>query len=279
MPIIKAYLDTPLGQLHYASSTPPAASSYPLPVLLLHMSASSSQSFHSMMHTLSNLGYACYAPDMPGFGSSFDPPVDPPSIAWYADLYHHALLTNLPGIFQSGCHVVGHHSGGIIGTELAAKYPGFCRSLTMIGPTIMSAEDRLAMSKTFLDPFNKPVASGNHLQDTWEYLQFEGLMPEKHEDLMQREVIDHIRAWKGRWQIYSCVWEYDMKDVLVTVDKSCVILGLCARDDVLWPYFGNFVALGERVMAKEIEGGNFGPDLDGENIVKLFVDMISAEKK
>ena len=71
----------------------------------------------TLMRKLSALGYTCYAPDMPGFGASDDPGVDPPSITWYAELYHMSL-SHLPG-FERGCHVLGHHSGGVIGTELA----------------------------------------------------------------------------------------------------------------------------------------------------------------
>lgn len=229
-----------------------------------------------MMRPLSVLGYVSFAPDMPGFGGSFDPSSDPPSISWYADLYH-ALFCTLPD-FKNGCHIVGHHSGGVIGSELAAKYPGFVRSLTIIGPAIMSADDRLEMSKTFLTPFNKPVPSGEHLAKTWDYLRWEGI-PEESDDLMQREALDHIRAWKGRSQIYACVWDYDseasLKMIQVKGGKACAILGLCARDDVLWPYFDNFKELGNRVTAMEIKGGNFGPDLDTDNIMRIFVDFIS----
>lgn len=28
-------------------------------------------------------------------------------------------------------------------------------------------------------------------------------------ELFQREVIDHIRAWKGRNQIYGAIWDQD----------------------------------------------------------------------
>ncbi|KAF2108491.1 hypothetical protein BDV96DRAFT_605556 [Lophiotrema nucula] len=124
------------------------------------MSASSSASMHALMQKLAALGYTCYAPDRPGFGASDDPDIEPPSIAWYAELYH-ASFSLLPG-FEHGCHILGHDSGGIIGTELAnaERYGGFARSLTCIGPTVMSAEQRLEMSKTFLEPINKPVPSG-----------------------------------------------------------------------------------------------------------------------
>lgn len=273
---VKAYLETPQGQLHYISLVPPDAR--PVPVLLLHMSASSSKSFHSMMQDLSASRYASYAIDMPGFGSSFDPASDPPSITWYADLYHAALLEGLPA-FASGCYLVGHHSGGVIGIELAVKYPDFCRSLAIIGPTVMSAEERVTMSKTFGDPFNKPAESGSHLLETWNYLKWEGLVPHLHLELMQREALDHIRAWKGRSQIYACVWAYDMEGALRRIAaegcNTCPILGLCAPDDILWPYFENFKTfVGERVVAKEIAGGNFGPDLDSGLISLLVAEFL-----
>ncbi|KAF7555710.1 hypothetical protein G7Z17_g1974 [Cylindrodendrum hubeiense] len=210
---------------------------------------------------------------MPGFGCSFDPANDPPSITWYADLYY-AAFSNMPE-FGLGCHVLGHHSGGVIGTELAAKYQGFCRSLTSVGPTVMSVNDRQELSKTFLDPFNKPVPSGEHLIKTWEYLRWEGI-PEKNMELMQREALDHIRAWKGRNQIYTCVWSYDCEKSMRLIEKGCKIMGLCAKDDVLWPYFENFKSVGRVVEAKEIEGGNFGPDLDSEGILKAFVPFIES---
>ncbi|KFA79091.1 hypothetical protein S40288_07035 [Stachybotrys chartarum IBT 40288] len=270
--VIKAYADTPLGQLHYCHSHPRNPNG--LPILLLHMSASSSKCFHSMMPALSALGYSCFAPDMPGFGSSFDPDMEPGGIAWYTDLYH-STFSKFPA-FKHGCHVLGHHSGGVIGTELAARYPDFCKSLTFVGPTVMSAEDRLELSKTFLEPFNKPVPSGSHLLKTWEYLVWEGIAKENLE-LLQREVLDHVRAWRGRSQIYECVWAYDCAEAMKNIPDECRVLGLCARDDVLWPYFDNFKRVGREVVWKEIKGGNFGPDEDCSNIVRILHDSISMQ--
>jgi pimeloyl-ACP methyl ester carboxylesterase len=271
----KAYADTPLGQLHYLYAHGARDGAHRVPILLLHMSASSSKCYYKMMEALCSLGYACFAPDMPGFGASFDPIAGPPSISWYADLYHETF-SRFPE-FADGCHIVGHHSGGVIGTELAAGYTGFCRTLTCVGPTVMSKAERVELSKTFLEPFNKPVVSGNHLQETWKYLRWEGI-PESEMELMQREALDHIRAWKGRSQIYSCVWAYDCAAAMAQIPENCKILGICARDDVLWPYFANFIRTGRAVEAGEITGGNFGPDLDAEAIVTHVVSLITGTK-
>ncbi|KAF2703723.1 alpha/beta-hydrolase [Pleomassaria siparia CBS 279.74] len=278
--ILKAYLNTSLGQLHYRYYLPhptpaPLRTSAPRsPILLLHMSASSSLSFTTLIRSLSTLGHPCYAPDMPGFGSSFSPTTSPPNIAWYASLYHTAFA-QLAG-FENGCHILGHHSGAIIGTELAngERYGGFVQSLTCVGPAVLSEGQRVDMARTFLDPFNRPVASGEHLLKTWEYLQWEGLSPGSDLELLHRETLDHVRAWKGRSQIYRCVWDFDCEEALgLVVDKKRV-LGLCARDDVLWPYFEQFKAVGGGLRGEVIKGGNFGPDLDWEGILKWFVPFI-----
>ncbi|CAK7240818.1 MAG: hypothetical protein STHCBS139747_002266 [Sporothrix thermara] len=274
IPVKKAYLDTPDGQVHYRYTQSPGggdASSTLAPILLLHMSASSSQCFDHLMQALSARGYACYAPDMPGFGSSYDPVSDPPAIAFYADLYH-AAFSGLPG-FATGYHVVGHHSGGVIGTDLAAKHGHLVRSLTLVGPVVMSAEARRKQAETFLAPFNKPVASGEHLGKTWEYLIWEGL---KTDDLglLQREAIAHIRAWKGRSQIYSCVWAYDCAENMAKFSESSRVLALCAEDDLLWEFFDNVQADGKRVVKATIKGGNFSPDLDYEGILKHMLPML-----
>ncbi|CAK7222301.1 hypothetical protein SCUCBS95973_004796 [Sporothrix curviconia] len=282
-PIKAGYLHTPLGQVHYYHSSPvtPPATPKP-PMLLMHISASSAKSFLTLMPMLTALGYACYAPDMPGFGASFDPASDPPSISWYATLYYEAIKTQLPA-FANGCHVIGHHSGGILGMELASnpdQFPGFVQSLTIVGASVMTAADRAEMAKTFLEPFNKPMPAGDHLGKTWAYLQWEGLKNETDAEiaLLQREAIDHIRAWKGRNQIYSCVWKYERMEALDAIPASVPVAGLCARDDVLWPYYGNFRALVTRpIETTEIRGGNFGPDLDPDGILDAFLRLIGEK--
>ncbi|KUJ16069.1 uncharacterized protein LY89DRAFT_719714 [Mollisia scopiformis] len=74
VPLIrKAYADTTHGQIHYRYAHPPQnVAPKPTPLLFLHKSASSSASHTSLMIIYASRGYICYAPDMPGFGGSFD---------------------------------------------------------------------------------------------------------------------------------------------------------------------------------------------------------------
>jgi pimeloyl-ACP methyl ester carboxylesterase len=275
--ILKAYANTPLGQIHYRYSIP-HGSIPPKPagnnLLMLHMSATDSASFTSLMEYYTMAGYTCFAPDMPGFGGSFDPAPDPPAISWYVKLYN-GIFSRMPE-FEGGCHVIGHHSGGGIGTELAVLHPNFVKSLTLIGPAIMTADERAAFAETTMVAFNKPVADGSHLSKTWEYLtqteQPGWLHPIGNEpgcasvDLIQRETLAHARAWKGRLQIYSCVWKHDGRDLLPQV--KCPVLALCAEDDLLWPLFGQVKEVRPETETGVITGGNFGPDRGKDGIAK-----------
>jgi pimeloyl-ACP methyl ester carboxylesterase len=140
------------------------------------------------------------------------------------------LLFNSLGL--SKFHLLGHHSGAGLATEIAALYPSNVLTLCLVGAAIMKREEQIALNTLINVPLNDPVASGAHLQKTWDYLASHGV----GEDLefKQGEVIDHIRAWKGRNQVYACVFNQDMWGFFERV--SCETMVMCARDDVLWPY-------------------------------------------
>lgn len=63
----RAFYDTPEGQIHYRYLQAPIKDVSKSPILLLHMSATSSAYYEEMIIRLTTAGYDCYAPDMPGF--------------------------------------------------------------------------------------------------------------------------------------------------------------------------------------------------------------------
>lgn len=223
------------------------------------------------MRRLSGLGFCCFAPDMPGFGESFDLENAPTGIDWYSQLYVD-VFAKLPA-FQRGCHIIGHHSGAVIGTDLAAYHGSFVQSLTLVGPAIMSAAERRQWAAKTLVPFNQPLEDGSHLSKTWDYLIEMGI-PAANLALLQREVLDHLRAWQGRLQIYARVWAYDCAAALKSVSEECRIAALCASDDVLWPYFENVGLVRAGIARKEIRGANFALDLGTEDILNEFLALI-----
>ncbi|KAH8675281.1 Alpha/Beta hydrolase protein [Xylariales sp. PMI_506] len=275
--IKKAYADTPLGQVHYRYTTAPGTKKYP--ILFLHMSASSSACFDKLMTMYSAQGYQCWAPDMPGFGQSFDPVEDPPNVGWYVDLYA-GIFGAIPA-FADGCHLVGHHSGAVLGMEMAGARRGpsdlTIRSLTLCGPLLMDKAARDAMLAQVGVPFNRPTADGAHLLKTWDYLVEHGGIPRDDLDVLQPELLDHARAWRGRVQIYRCVFAQDGRALFPQV--RCPVLALCARDDVLWPAFGEVKKLRPDVQAEEVTGANFGPSRGTDSMAAFLTPFLDKAEQ
>ncbi|ETS84137.1 hypothetical protein PFICI_02162 [Pestalotiopsis fici W106-1] len=274
MPLInirKAYADSSYGQVHYRYALPSVVTGDAL--VFLHKSASSSVSYTKLIQHYCGKGHTCYALDMPGFGGSFDP--DPATIEeilskgtrWYVDLFK-TVLASL-GIV-SGFHIIGHHSGASLATEMAAMYPDDVKSICLVGASIMSAEERAKMKEKFFAPFNQPVPDGSHLLKTWDYLRGMGVGDDL--DLYQREAIDHVRAWKGRNQIYGALWDQDKERYFKMV--KCPIVVMCARDDVLWAHAENVKMHRDDVPLIEIKGANFSLDRDAEGIIKSWTPLV-----
>jgi pimeloyl-ACP methyl ester carboxylesterase len=292
MQIQKAYVTTPYGQIHYRHSIPPYPSGLPT-LILLHKSASSSASMVELMLHFSILGYPCYAPDMPGFGSSFDPPestiveITQKGLVWYCELY--AGVFGELGLWdeKTGVHILGHHSGAALAPQLAVMFPDIVRSICLIGPTVVGETERVAMREKFMVPFNTPEPSGEHLIKTWEYLGRMGVTSSgacsspptscsaQDLDLWQRELLDHVRAWKGRLQIYGAVWACDSKALFKRV--RCPVLALCAKDDVLFEHLNNVRNVREGDSSVEIGivgGANFSVDRDVKGVSKFWEQFL-----
>jgi pimeloyl-ACP methyl ester carboxylesterase len=275
--IKKAYADTPHGQVHYRYVSPANPTKDTL--IFLHKSASSSVSYTNLITHYASLGHPCYAPDMPGFGGSFDPSESTIAVIleqntkFYVELFW-GVFTSL-GLVAKGFHVMGHHSGASLAAEMGATYPETVKSICLVGAAVMPAEDRAAMKEKYFATFNKPVADGSHLLKTWDYLRMMGVnSPDKEDlDLFQREAVDHIRAWKGRNQIYGAVWAQDKAAYLKAA--KCPLMAMCARDDVLWGYFENVRKARPDANMVEVKGANFTLDRDVEGIVEHWTPFIA----
>ncbi|KAK5107733.1 hypothetical protein LTR62_000709 [Meristemomyces frigidus] len=266
--IRKAYVDVfDDQQLHYryfVSSEKRNNST----IVFLHKSASSSVSFERLMLHYANQGFSCYALDMPGFGNSFDPTgeqaneMEAEGTAWFTKIFLSAL--ERLGVTKAKFHIIGHHSGAALATQIAADHPHLVASICQIGATTIGHEERQRMRERFLVPFNEPVEDGSHLEKTWKYLGTMGASDDLQ--LRQREVIDHIRAWRGRMLIYGAVWNQDAERLFESV--RCPILVLCARDDVLWEHMGNVKVVRPDADTGIVLGANFSVDLDWEGVVR-----------
>lgn len=161
------------------------------------------------------------------FGGSYDPQYQPSGISYYVDVF--MLLVKHAGL--SKFHVLGHHSGASIATEMAVLHPDKVLSICLIGPALLSHEEQRAIAPQELIMYNKPVTDGSHLKKSWDYVNSQGGW-----DVVQlhSQALDTIRAYEGRIQVYTCVFSQPMIDLLGKV--RCPVLGLSSESDVLYAY-------------------------------------------
>ncbi|RDW71396.1 hypothetical protein BP6252_07959 [Coleophoma cylindrospora] len=267
--IKKAYYDTPDGQIHYRylhSSSPEKAQQDP--ILLLHMSAASSLYFEPLMHRLAALGYDSYAPDMPGFGQSYDPEGQPANTRFYVEAF--MLLATQHG--WKHFHLLGHHTGASLGIEMAATYPAQVRSLCIIGAALLFAPEQKAMADALvIAPETYPVRDGAHLLKKWNRLL---AYPGFEIDVLHAQVLDQIRAWQGRRQVYTCNFAQDIMGFLGRV--KCAVLAMSARESMLFEYMGRVRDVKPDAKCVTVGGGEFEVLLDVDGVYEAYKDFLDS---
>ncbi len=253
-PIRKAYVDIADGQIHYRYRHGTGT-----PVLFLHQTASSSAMWDKVMARWQG-NHPLYAIDTPGFGSSFDPEGEPDM-----ERYVRWVRETVDALDLRRVHVAGHHTGSAIALALAAGSPGRVASLAMVGASILTESERAVFAAKLGHAF-RPNRSGAYLLKNWEYLRVGGADADM--DLLHREMIDMLRAWKSRPHAYGAVWAQDAIPLLAALE--CPAIAISARDDMLFPYLERIGQIRPDIVRVTLESGsNFEPD--------LAPDALSAE--
>ena len=259
MTLRKGYADTAGGQVHYRFGDGEGR-----PAVFLHQTASSSKMWSALMERIPSR--PTYALDTPGFGGSFDPE-GLPSLGQYASW----LMEAIDALELDEIDLVGHHTGACLGVEIAAGHPDRIRSLAMIGPVPLTQEERDEFRVSFGTPIS-PSADGAYLLETWQYLA--GLGADSDIELHHREVVDTLRAYYGRFQTYSAVWDQDFVSFFEQV--RCPMLLMCAPDDVLMPFFERACELRPDAETAMLAGANFQPDQDTDGTLEALLEFWSG---
>jgi pimeloyl-ACP methyl ester carboxylesterase len=153
------YATSPWGQLHarvLGEGTP---------LVLLHQTPWTSLQYARVMPLLAAAGYQAIAPDTPGYGLSHGPDTCP-SLEEYAA----ALLPMLDECGFEKIALLGHHTGALIATALAARWPARIERLIVHGlPLYTEAERDARLAAPHFDQTPKP--DGSHFTDRWAHLE------------------------------------------------------------------------------------------------------------
>jgi pimeloyl-ACP methyl ester carboxylesterase len=265
MSIRRAYLDLPDGQLHYRW----VEGGDETPVAFFHQVSSSGAMYERLMGELVKLGAGrpMYAFDMPGFGQSYFPP-GTPTTGYYVD----ALRSAMEALSLLPAHVVGHHTGAMLGGELAATHPELVVSLTLIGPWYANEAEREEWRRDGIEPM-VVAPDGSHLQTTWDRLK--RLEPRMDPQLHHREVVDSLRAGERYHEAYVALSQQDFAAYLERVDCPLLVIG--AERDVLAKYHDPVCAAKPDARSLMLEGtGVFAVDEAAPAIARELKGFLAA---
>lgn len=212
MRVQRAYADLPHGQVHYAQC---GAKDAPA-VLLLHQTPRSWAEYREVLPLLGER-YRAIAMDTAGFGAS-DPPQGAASIeAWAAVA---ARFLDALGIPRA--HVVGHHTGGVIAIELAARHGSRVRSLVLSSTPYTDAEFRRVRAERPPIDAVEPSDDGSHLAALWRKRQ--GFYPPGRPDLLEAFVRDALKVSGDVEGGHRAVASYRMEERMAAVTQPTLVM-------------------------------------------------------
>lgn len=211
----RAYAATPHGLIHYAEQGEGA------PVLLLHQTPRSWDEYRDVLPLL-GARYRAIAMDTLGFGAS-EPPADP----WSIELFASGALALCDALGLERVALVGHHTGGVIATEMAAREPGRVSALVLSGVPYVDAARRAEVAGRRPIDEVTPRPDGSHLIGLWNNRR--SYYPSDRPDLLNRLVRDALHVLDRVEEGHRAVNAYRMEDRIGLVRAPALVL--CGEQD------------------------------------------------
>jgi len=261
----RGYVDGPYGQIHYRREGDGP------PVLLLHQALSSQRQFDAAYPRLAEHGLTAIGIDLPGYGQS-DPTGFVPKIEDYAA----AAAAFVQALRCGPVHVVGHHTGAQVATELALGWPDLTLSLVLNGPLPMDAEER-ASGLAYVEAAEKNMPlhdDGAHLMTLFKNRN--SFRPEGTPlDKPTRYVAEAFMGLGPLWYAHAAAFSHDHGAALKKL--TCRTLILSNTGDALYPHAQVTRALRPDFAYHEIAGGGVdivdeAPDAWAEAVAKFVKD-------
>ena len=217
--ISRGYLSVSFGQMHYATA------GRGRPVLLLHQTPRSWDEFRELIPLLAGR-FRVVALDTAGYGASDVPPEI--SIEGFAD----AVVEAMSVLEIRRAALVGHHTGGVIAVDIAARYPDRVTRLVLSStPFVDAAARRRRALRPPIDEVER-TPDGAYLQQLWQ--RRAGFYPEDEPDLLERFVIDALRSGDRAEEGHRAVGRYRMEDTVGLITQPVLLLG-AAKDPYAFP--------------------------------------------
>jgi pimeloyl-ACP methyl ester carboxylesterase len=206
----KHYADTRHGQIHYVEEGAGPA------VLLLHQTPRSWDEYRDVVPLLSDR-FRVIAPDTLGFGSS-----DVPAGPWSIELFADGVEDLSVALGLNSFALVGHHTGGVVAMEVAARLPRRVRALVLSGVPYVDAPRRARVAEA--PPIDEvPISDdGSHYRALFE--KRASFYPADRPDLRRRLMADAVRLEDRVEEGHRAVNAYRMEDRIGEVQASTLVV-------------------------------------------------------
>jgi pimeloyl-ACP methyl ester carboxylesterase len=248
----KGYAPTPVGQVHYVEAGAGR------PVVLLHQTPRSWDEFRELIPLLAD-DHRVVAPDTAGFGAS--ELTGEHSIENYASgvegLLAHLGLTDVV--------LLGHHTGGVIAVEVAARDPGRLAALVLSSTPVIDAAARDRRRAAAPIDLVERRPDGAHLVELWR--RREPYYPAGRPDLLERFVRDALTT-RDMEAGHRAVGRYRMEERLGRYRGPTLCIG-ADRDPFAFPELARMVAALPHARTTVIAGGTVA-------LMEQFADQVAA---
>jgi pimeloyl-ACP methyl ester carboxylesterase len=256
----RGYVPSSYGQLHYVECGSGEV------VLMLHQTPRSWTEYLDVL-PLVGARYRAIAMDTLGFGASAKP-AGVHTVERWAD----AAGELLDALGVDRFHLVGHHTGGVIAVELAARRRDQVASLLLSGtPFIDDEKRRTADQRTTVD-LVEPKPDGSHLLELWNRRR-EFYRPGE-EAALNRFMIDALtvldRVEEGHEAVRRSLLDRRLAEV------TARILAICAQDDRFSrPALEKFAALS--IETRIVPGGHVPlPEQQPERFAAIVLEWAAG---
>jgi pimeloyl-ACP methyl ester carboxylesterase len=242
MTVRRAFIDLPHGQVHCAECGDRGAPA----VLLLHQTPRSWAEYREVLPRIGER-YRAIAMDTAGFGDS-DPLPGPASIEAWAEV----AVQLLDALSIRRTHVVGHHTGGVIAVELAARHAA------RVGALVLSStpytDDAFRRARAGRAPIDAVEASddGSHLAALWRKRQ--AFYPAQRPDLLQAFVLDALKLRGDVEAGHRAVAAYRIEDRVAALHQPTLLVH-APDDPFASPHMAEWQARLPHARVADIEGG------------------------
>ncbi len=239
--ITRHFVTVPAGTIHCAMAGTGE------PVLLLHQTPRSWDEFRDVLPLLGGRFHAI-AMDTIGFGDSTRLPPGMDSIERWAEV----AISFMDALGIGSFAVVGHHTGAVVATELAAVFPHRIDAAVLSGAPLCDAAFRAAHATPPPVDNVTPRADGSHLVELW--AQRAPWYPKGNIDLMERFIVDALKAGPLALKGHMVVGRYVMETKLPRI-KCPTLIVAPTEDPHAYPHAGPLAQriAGARIV--EVPGG------------------------